>query len=376
MFHSFPGAWTASDVGFYGHRLYNPSQRAAFGELTYYVRDNIRMTLGLRYESAKETFERDANYYTTGCGRRDLLGDPPACPLRFDPPDAHFTATTPRAVVTWDLDESKLLYASAAKGYREGSFNRPVPIRLVQVADLQNLGLCDGTPANCAAAIPVAFKPDSLWSFEVGGKFRGFESRLSIDASVYYLKWNDTQQDIVLAVSGYDFESNVGHVESYGIELDVNARPIRSLTVRLAGGYNHATFSDDVPLLGSNNGGLNVTKGAKVPGVPEYNALLGVDYTVTFSGNLDGFVRGDVRVVGPSRGTFVSGAPDYYRPVYVTSDASVGLAPGAFEVSLFAKNLNDNHTVLQRPEINSLSEAYTMRPRTIGVAVNYHFANR
>jgi iron complex outermembrane recepter protein len=156
----------------------------------------------------------------------------------------------------------------------------------------------------------------------------------------------------------------------------VKARPTRSLTLRLAGGYNHATFSDDVPLLGSNNGGLNVTKGAKVPGVPDYNALLGVDYTITFSGNLDGFVRGDVRVVGRSRGTFVLGAPDYYRPAYVTSDASVGLAFGAFEVSLFAKNLNDSHTVFQRPDINSLSEAYTMRPRTIGLAINYHFGNR
>jgi iron complex outermembrane recepter protein len=377
FFHSFPGAWTASDSGFYGHRLYNPSQRAVFGELTYHVRDNVRITVGLRYESAKETFERDANYYVTGCGRPpDLIGDPPTCPLRFSPPDAHFSATTPRAVVTWDLDEATLVYASAAKGYREGSFNRPIPIRLVQVADLQNLGLCDGTPSSCAAAIPTAFKPDSLWSYDIGGKFRGFENRLSVDASVYYLKWNDTQQDILLAVSGYDFESNVGHVESYGVELDVKARPIRSLTLRLAGGYNHATFSDDVPLLGSNNGGLNVTKGAKVPGVPEYNALLGVDYAITFFGNLDGFVRGDVRVVGPSRGTFVLGAPDYYRPAYVTSDASVGLAFGAIEVSLFAKNLNDSHTVLQRPEINSLSEAYTMRPRTVGLAFNYHFGNR
>ena len=103
---------------------------------------------------------------------------------------------------------------------------------------------------------------------------------------------------------------------------------------------------------------------------------VGVDYTITFSGNLAGFVRGDIRVVGPSRGTFVLGAPDYDRPAYATSDASVGLAFGAFEVSLFAKNLNDSHTVFQRPEINSLSEAYTMRPRTVGLAFNYHFGNR
>jgi iron complex outermembrane receptor protein len=377
FFHSFPGAWDASDTSLYGHRVYHPSQRALFGELTYHVSRNIRVAVGLRYESANETFERDADYYVSGCGRRDLLGDPPSCPLRFDPPSASFSATTPRAVLAWDLDESKLVYVSAAKGYREGSFNRPIPIRGQQVEDLQSLGLCDGTPANCAAAVPSVFKPDSLWSYEVGSKFRAFENRLSVDASLYFLKWNDTQQDIVLAVSGYDFEANVGHVESYGVELDVKGRPTPGLTLRLAGGYNHATFSDDVALLGSNNGVLNVVKGTKVPGVPDYNALFGVDFAFAWSGSLDGFVRGAVRIVGESRGTFVLGASDYYRPAYVTSDASTGLISGALEVSLFAKNLNNNGTVLQRPNAdNNGSEAYTLRPRTVGLAINYHFANR
>jgi len=48
----------------------------------------------------------------------------------------------------------------------------------------------------------------------------------------------------------------------------------------------------------------------------------------------------------------------------------------AFEVSLFAKNLNNTQTVFQRPSLVIPTEAYTMRPRTIGLAVNYSPANK
>ncbi len=59
---SFPGAWPAGDSSLYNHRYYNPSQRAVFGEVSYYIQPAIRLTLGLRYESAKDTFEHDGNY--------------------------------------------------------------------------------------------------------------------------------------------------------------------------------------------------------------------------------------------------------------------------------------------------------------------------
>jgi hypothetical protein len=40
------------------------------------------------------------------------------------------------------------------------------------------------------------------------------------------------------------------------------------------------------------------------------------------------------------------------------------------EIALFAKNLFDNQTILQRPQINSVIEGYTQRPRTIGITIN------
>ncbi len=377
---SWPGAWTGGDSAWYGHRDYISSQRALFGELTYYFGPDIRATLGLRYESAKEGAEFDGNYYFNGCGRPDAFGYTPGCPLYDRPPDSFFRATTPRVAVSWDLDESKLVYASVAKGYREGSVNRPIRLDYGVFVDLQNFGLCDGSAASCAAVLPKAFPrvlaPDSLWSYEVGSKSRFFANRLSVEASGYLLRWNNTQQNVVFPGTLFDTDVNAGHIDSYGVEIEVKGRPTGSLALTLAGGYNHAAFSDGVPALGYSNGVLNVGRGAKVPGVPEYNALVSADYAFAYSERVQGFARADVNVVAKSRGAFTAGVPDYSRSGYVTSDASTGLSFGALEVSLFAKNLNNTRTVFQRPTINYATQAYTMRPRTVGLEIRYQLANR
>jgi len=49
----------------------------------------------------------------------------------------------------------------------------------------------------------------------------------------------------------------------------------------------------------------------------------------------------------------------------------VGATFGAWDVSLFAKNLLNDQTVLQRPFVQFLTEAYRQRPRTIGVMLSH-----
>jgi outer membrane receptor protein involved in Fe transport len=78
-----------------------------------------------------------------------------------------------------------------------------------------------------------------------------------------------------------------------------------------------------------------------------------------------------VRWVGSSHGSFDPGNSDYVRPSYKTVDASIGASfSNNWEVSLFAKNLLNDQTVLQQPYVQFLTEAYRQRPRTIGVNVS------
>ena len=88
---------------------------------------------------------------------------------------------------------------------------------------------------------------------------------------------------------------------------------------------------------------------------------------------VSGFVRGAVRWVGSSRGSFDPTNPDYSRPGYSTLDVSAGAAVDNWEISLFAKNLRNNTTILQRPLVQFLTEAMRQQPRTVGLLVTKKF---
>jgi iron complex outermembrane receptor protein len=52
---------------------------------------------------------------------------------------------------------------------------------------------------------------------------------------------------------------------------------------------------------------------------------------------------------------------------------NVGVAFDKYEVSLYAKNLFDDRTILQSPQINSIIQGYSLRPQTIGMTFQAKF---
>jgi outer membrane receptor protein involved in Fe transport len=375
---SYAGAIGPNDSVYGSNRHYNPQQQAIFGELTYHLRPDVAATLGLRYETASERFSREGNYWESGC---DVSAGGTGCPSAYAPPKVDFHAVTPRISLAWNVDPNNLVYANVAKGYRLGSFNRPVPLYgsattpFTTLYDLYRLGLCNGTLAGCANAIPVAFKPDSLWSYELGSKSKLFDGRVTLNTSLFYTKWSDTQQDLELVTSVFDFEKNAGHAQSYGGEVEARARVAEDWTVTLAGGYTRATFTEAIPALGyaQSTGDLNVENGALVPGVPKYNLVAGAEYTHPISGSVTVFAHATGEWTGSSHGTVVLDAPDYARPSYFVAEANTGLDWGSLELTLFAKNLLNTSTIIQRPNIEGVSSGYSVRPRTIGLRATYSF---
>jgi outer membrane receptor protein involved in Fe transport len=108
---------------------------------------------------------------------------------------------------------------------------------------------------------------------------------------------------------------------------------------------------------------------------PEYTATLLGDYGWHVTDAVGAFVRGDYEYTGKSYGAFSpqSSASFYINPAYGVVNLNAGVTIGRFEVSAFAKNLADNKTILQSPTINSVTEGYTLRPRTVGVSLQAKF---
>jgi outer membrane receptor protein involved in Fe transport len=352
---TFPGAFLG-DSSYYSARHYDDKQSSLFGELTYHASPTLRGIAGLRVLKASQHFTREGDFYYAGGPSSAVI-------------DSSANAVTPRVAIDWDMTAETTAFGNIAKGFRLGGANRPIPSPTVNPlvgADLAALGL-PGTP-------PDSFKPDSLWSYEIGTKSRLLDNRLSLNISAFYIDWKNIQQDVVLPQSGFDFETNVGRATSYGLEFESKFLATDSLTLNAALGLVHATFAEDTPALGTDgSGALNARKGDPIQGVPKYNVTLGAEYRFHPVAAGDAFVRASGKWVGPSHGSFIRSQTDYQRPSYFTADASTGLTFDRWEFTLFVKNLNNTKKVIQQPSIQSVSEAYYLRPRTIGLTAAYDF---
>ena len=356
----FPGDF-ANDSSYYSVRHYHDRQASVFGELTLHVSPELALTAGLRHLYADQTFTREAlplfydgtDPLTPGYGGQA-------------PKKANWTANTPSLKLNWEPLKDLSLYANISKGFRLGGANRPVPDTPKVEQNLKDLGLPD--------RVPDSFAPDSLWSYELGSKMDLMDHRMTFNVSAFLVKWKNIQQDINLSDAGFDFETNVGKATSYGLEAELKARVTTSLTLSAALGYTHATFDADTSAFGlADDGKDNIRKGDLLAGVPKASVSLGADYHWAVNDAVGAFVRGNGQWTGKSHGTALRNDPDYQRAAYFTADASAGVNWDKWEVTAFVKNLNNNHTQLQHPSVQGVSEEYYLRPRTIGMTANYEF---
>lgn len=337
------GSAFPQDNSYFSARHYHTTQTAVFGETSYYFSPAIQATVGARYLRASDSLVRDGDFF--------FAGGPQHSDASSD-----FKAFTPKFSVSWQVDTNNTLYATAAQGFRLGGQNRAIPDGPGSVCapDLANLGL---------QKAPLSFDSDKLWSYEVGSKSRLLGNRLSVNLAAFYIDWNKLQQDIQLPGCGFDYETNVGKAKSYGFEVEIKGKPTANITLGFSGGYTNATLESDVPSLGAKSGD-------PIQGVPKYNASLTGQYNFNITEDTYGFARAAVHWVGSSHGSLVRTDPDYVRPSYNTVDASVGATFGTWEVSLFAKNLLNNDKVIQKPNVQFVSEGYRLRPLTVGLSLS------
>ena len=106
---------------------------------------------------------------------------------------------------------------------------------------------------------------------------------------------------------------------------------------------------------------------------PKFTAAVLADYGWAITSDLNGFVRGDYEYTGKSFGSFQVTSSQYIDPSYDVVNLNAGVGFGKYEVSLYAKNLFDDRTILQSPQINSVVQGYALRPQTIGVSFQAKF---
>jgi iron complex outermembrane receptor protein len=338
------GAAFPDDLIYHAFSEFVNSQTSGFGQATYRILPNLKLTAGVRYEKANEDLSFDSEGYFSG-------GTPPFTG------SARGHAVTPKVALSYELTPSSMVYASAAEGYRDGGVNRPVPVPICS-ADLASLGMTQA---------PGSYKSDKLWSYELGAKTRALQDSLSISGALFDIRWTNIQTDIVLPTCTFDIKDNIGSAESRGVELELTQRLLDGLNWSLGGNYTSAKITSPVTLLG-------VQRGDRVPGVPDYSVSTSLEYKHPLTAiGARGLLRTNAQWVGSSQGVIQHGDPDFDRPSYFVMGASGGLQWSDYEVSLFVTNLLGNHKVIQRPNIALVEYGVTVRPRTFGISGSYSF---
>nr|WP_321983960.1 TonB-dependent receptor [uncultured Lichenicoccus sp.] len=327
------------------------TQYAGFGQVDYDITPRLHVGFGERYVYAHETFSE------TGGGFFDLggAGTTPGRPYRQS---ASFSAPTPKFTATFDLSPHTSLYATIAKGFRLGGATTP-NTNVSCVAGLGQLGFSNA---------PSTYGSDQLWSYEAGFKSLLLHNTLSINAAGYYIDWSRIQQTITIPICGGAFNYNVGDAVAYGGEVEMRYRPpsIPGLTIGANAGAEHATITSTI-------NAQTAAVGENVLFTPSWSASATISYYHDLSRSVTGFVKADYDWVGPSNGSFTVTDPNFRDPAYGVLNASAGVEFKGWETSVYAQNLLDNTTIIQRPIINSVVEAYTLRPLTIGVHLTKRF---
>jgi outer membrane receptor protein involved in Fe transport len=329
-------------------KLYNERQYALFGQADLDLMPDLHFTAGARYLYARDV----VNFTTYGFYQ---IGN-------FSPfnQQAHSYAFTPKFTLTYDVDQDSNVYGSVSKGFRLGGPEpSPAPFGPTTVCngDFTNLGI---------KTDPLKFASDKLWTYEVGSKNRLDDNKLSINAAGYYTKWDNIQQQVYLPTCGYYVTLNLGDAEIYGGELEASYRPIPELTLGLTAAYQHAAIT-------RTDNAQTVAVGQRLIDVPYQSLTVSAQYDYPLSSDMTVAVHADYDWTGRSNGSYQIGNSDYYNPSYGVLNASVSLETENYDVSLYAKNLNDDQTIIQRPELNTVIEGYTVWPLTVGVSAKYRF---
>jgi outer membrane receptor protein involved in Fe transport len=334
-------------------------QIAGYVHATFAVTDKLKIEGGLRYAKTHFDFRNYAdgsqNFgYSSGEGHKDE------------------TPFTPMAGITYQITPDDLIYATYAKGYRVGGANPPFPASACQ-PDLDELGI---------TSVPSSFDSDTVVSYEVGSKDRMLNGRLQVSGSAYYLKWNNIQQPTYLPGCGFQYTTNLGQATSKGFDLQASWLPIDALEFNMTLGYVDARYASTSRTGTAPDAPILVAEGDTLPGSP-WKLSLGGQYTFRAL-NHSSYFRVDYTFssrnssLSPDRDPLTTSydaglVPDPAKNLF---SARAGTTFSDIDLSIFVDNIFNAHPQLGLSHQDSdtiLYEAYTLRPRTMGVTATYRY---
>ena len=352
-------------VSYTDDRVATEQELAEFGDASFKITEHFKVTGGVRFSRTKFSFNESSNG-PFGVGA-DLL------PLSTSGSTTDHPFT-PKVGASYDLTDG-LIYATVSKGYRIGGANQLLP-NICQ-AQLNSLGINGAAPP---------YTSDKVMSYEVGFKDRLDEGRVLLSASVFWINWSNIQGVIPLNSCAYSYTGNFGTAVSRGFDLQLLYAPVNGLEFSVALAMTDAHYTQTVTAPNDATE-LLVKDGDPLLYTPKWSGTAGVSYTWPVRDEMNAYARADGQYTGNYDNTYSAGVNGYLPLIRdgqsvttVQLRAGVKSKSGSWDASAFVKNLTDNSTPLNA-DAGTVAGTYgytalryvSMRPRTIGVAVSYHY---
>lgn len=212
------------------------TSHAAFASATYALTDRTNLTAGVRWTKDDKEQQGAAPATTfVGGSLHELSSN-----LSFDVPEGvtvidttfgaqgsgarEYTEITPEIGIDHHLRPDLMIYANYREGFQAGTI---FPF------------------ANTVPGSEVSTDAQTVGAFEVGAKGVFFDSRLSLNAALYYNKFEDlivsVRTAVPIAVSATGFAgvpANAGEADSKGVEFDARLAVTDAFALTASGAYN------------------------------------------------------------------------------------------------------------------------------------------
>ncbi|MEM8981453.1 MAG: TonB-dependent receptor [Pseudomonadota bacterium] len=326
---------------------------ALFGEYSVRINEQWLFSAEARYSQEEKTQVNNANGDA-------FVGD--------------FDNFTPRLTLEYGYADNRLLYASLANGIKSGGFN------------------------------PTAVSPDDQifdeetnWTFELGSKNTFLDGDLVLNATLFYIQWEDIQlnaaDSAAVDPNAVNITLNLGDATSYGLEVDGSMQFNENLFGNFSFSYTDATYDDGtvdnrfarvgpaffpVPaacddVLCPSNGDIS---GNEVERQAPLQIAAGLEWNNSIASwnDVGFFARGDIAYQSEQEAESMNLAQIEARTIV---NASAGFESDNWRVWLWSRNLTDeryvtNAFVVLIPFGNGYGNIFGER-RTFGLSGTYRF---
>jgi outer membrane receptor protein involved in Fe transport len=370
---------------------------AVFGELSFDITQALTATVGGRYFRSRNNLK---GFYGFGEGwyplEAFLENDPPlppygeaycrfaygdnraawqgyeGAPCLVNDKSVRESGSLGRANLTWQINDTKMVYATWSEGYRPGGINR-------------------------RGQLPP-YKSDFLTNYELGWKTSWANNRVIFNGAVFRENWDDFQYSY-LGQNGLTEIRNANSARIDGVEMDLQwaatynfnlSGGVAFYDAKLTADYCGFTDAAGNPVSVCPAGTINPQTGEAVDG-PQAVEGTRLPITARFKGNVTGrytwdfgpyeahlqasvFHQGDRRADLRDVQNDILGDLD----AYTTLDLSAGWRRGSWAIDLFLKNATDKRTELStftECAVTTCQQPYIVStpPRTLGVRISRDF---